>query len=544
MSRAVRCGTGFCYLPICTADVAKPCGAVAANAPVMGKGNEGLMTAIDTNTSTSNTNDVKPAGVVAHDWGWRHASRKDHALRHVDFEIKPGERVLLLGASGAGKSTLMAGLAGVLGGDDEGEQEGRLLVGGVDARSARGTSGLVLQDPDAQTILERVGDDVAFGCENLNLPKDEIWKRARAALDIVGLDYMRFDHSTRRLSGGQRQRLALAGVLAMHPGLLLLDEPTANLDPDGVREVHDAVRQVIERTGETLIVVEHHIDVWLDLVDRVIVLGRPDEASPCGGVIADGTPDEVFGSMGDVLAEGGAWVPGRSIAPCPAAHEPGETVLRADDLSFGREFPLGEHVNVEFHTGEVTALTGRNGVGKSTLALTLAGLLEPVAGHVRVAESMVPPHRANDVSGWKSRDLLGRIGMVFQEPEHQFVTSSVRDEVAVGPKSMGKSDGEAYRIADEMLERMRLARFAPANPFTLSGGEKRRLSVASMMAAAPKVLVMDEPTFGQDFTTWTQMVQLIADVRDSGSAVIMVTHDEALIEALGARRIVIGEREQ
>ena len=544
MSRAVRCGTGFCYLSICAAGAAKPCGAVAANAPVMGKGNEGLMTAIDTNTSTSNTNDVKPAGVVAHDWGWRHASRKDHALRHVDFEIKPGERVLLLGASGAGKSTLMAGLAGVLGGDDEGEQEGRLLVGGVDARSARGTSGLVLQDPDAQTILERVGDDVAFGCENLNLPKDEIWKRARAALDIVGLDYMRFDHSTRRLSGGQRQRLALAGVLAMHPGLLLLDEPTANLDPDGVREVHDAVRQVIERTGETLIVVEHHIDVWLDLVDRVIVLGRPDEASPCGGVIADGTPDEVFGSMGDVLAEGGAWVPGRSIAPCPAAHEPGETVLRADDLSFGREFPLGEHVNVEFHAGEVTALTGRNGVGKSTLALTLAGLLEPVAGHVRVAESMVPPHRANDVSGWKSRDLLGRIGMVFQEPEHQFVTSSVRDEVAVGPKSMGKSDGEAYRIADEMLERMRLARFAPANPFTLSGGEKRRLSVASMMAAAPKVLVMDEPTFGQDFTTWTQMVQLIADVRDSGSAVIMVTHDEALIEALGARRIVIGEREQ
>lgn len=517
---------------------------VTANAPVMGKGNEGLMTAIGTNTNTTDTNDVKPAGVVAHDWGWRHASRKDYALRHVDFEIKPGERVLLLGASGAGKSTLMAGLAGVLGGDDEGEQEGRLLVGGVDARSARGTSGLVLQDPDAQTILERVGDDVAFGCENLNLPKDEIWKRARAALDIVGLDYMRFDHSTRRLSGGQRQRLALAGVLAMHPGLLLLDEPTANLDPDGVREVHDAVRQVIERTGETLIVVEHHIDVWLDLVDRVIVLGRPDEASPCGGVIADGTPDEVFGSMGDVLAEGGAWVPGRSIAPCPAAHEPGETVLRADDLSFGREFPLGEHVNVEFHTGEVTALTGRNGVGKSTLALTLAGLLEPVAGHVRVAESMVPPHRANDVSGWKSRDLLGRIGMVFQEPEHQFVTSNVRDEVAVGPKSMGKSDGEAYRIADEMLERMRLARFAPANPFTLSGGEKRRLSVASMMAAAPKVLVMDEPTFGQDFTTWTQMVQLIADVRDSGSAVIMVTHDEALIEALGARRIVIGEWEQ
>ena len=239
-------------------------------------------------------------GVSARNWGWRHASRKDFALRHVDFDIRPGERVLLLGASGAGKSTLMAGLAGVLGGDDDGEQEGTLLVGGRDARKVRGVSGLVLQDPDAQTILERVGDDVAFGCENLGVPKDEIWQRARESLDIVGLDYMRFDHSTRKLSGGQRQRLALAGVLAMHPGLLLLDEPTANLDPDGVKEVHDAVKHVVERTGETLIVVEHHIDVWLDTVDRVIVLGKPDGNSLTGGVIADGTPGEVFGTLGDI----------------------------------------------------------------------------------------------------------------------------------------------------------------------------------------------------------------------------------------------------
>lgn len=495
-------------------------------------------------TAENTTEGSMGVSVQARDWGWRHASRKDFALRHVSFDIKPGERVLLLGASGAGKSTLMAGLAGVLGGDDDGEQEGHLLIGGVEARTARGISGLMLQDPDAQTILERVGDDAAFGCENLGLPKDEIWQRARESLDMVGLDYMRFDHSTRRLSGGQRQRLALAGVLAMHPGLLLLDEPTANLDPEGVKEVHDAVKRVVERTGETLIVVEHHIDVWLDTVDRVIVLGKPDGDSLVGGVIADGTPSEVFGAMGDVLAAGGAWVPGRAITHCPPAGQPGETVLYADDLSFGRGFPLGEHANIEFHAGEVTALTGRNGVGKSTLALTLAGLLKPLAGHVRMAEHLMPAHRANDVGTWKSRDLLGRVGMVFQEPEHQFVTSSVRDEIAVGPKSMGKSDEEAYRIADEMLERMNLKRFGPANPFTLSGGEKRRLSVASMLAAAPKVLVMDEPTFGQDFTTWTEMVRLIADVRDAGSAVIMVTHDEALIEALDARRIVVSEEEQ
>lgn len=485
------------------------------------------------------------AGVVARDWGWRHASRKDFALRHVDFTIQPGERVLLLGASGAGKSTLMSGLAGVLGGDDEGELEGELLIDGVDARQARGRSGLVLQDPDAQTILERVGDDTAFGCENLNLPKDEIWSRVRSSLDIVGLGYMKLDRSTRRLSGGQRQRLALAGVLAMHPGLLLLDEPTANLDPEGVKEVHDAVRHVLEQTRETLVVVEHHIDVWLDLVDRVIVLGKPEADSHVSGVIADGTPEEVFGSMASVLAKGGAWVPGRTIeSHTPESRQSsGDVVLRTEDLSFGRDFALGEHVNLVFHAGEITALTGKNGVGKSTLALTLAGLLKPISGHVSMDETMVPARRENDVFTWKSRDLLGRIGMVFQEPEHQFVASSVRDEAAVGPKSMGKSEEESYAIADNMLERMNLARFAQANPFTLSGGEKRRLSVASMLAAAPKVLVMDEPTFGQDFTTWTEMVKLIAGARDAGCSVIMVTHDEPLTETLGARRVLVSEGE-
>ena len=497
---------------------------------------------------TTDVQKVVAAGVTARDWGWRHASRKDFALRHVDFEIKPGERVLLLGASGAGKSTLMSGLAGVLGGDDEGEQEGELLVDGVDARHARGRCGLVLQDPDSQTILERAGDDTAFGCENLGLPKNEIWSRARSALDLVGLDYMQFNRSTRGLSGGQRQRLALAGVLAMHTGLLLLDEPTANLDPDGVKEVHDAVRHVLEQTHETLVVVEHHIDIWLDLVDRVIVLGKPEAGSNVGGVIADGTPDEVFGTMAQVLADGGAWVPGRTIASYAPQTERDQrqsqdVVLYAQDLSFGYGFPLGEHVNLEFHAGEVTALTGRNGVGKSTLGLTLAGLLKPIAGRVCVADDMVPKHRDNNVITWKSRDLLGRIGMVFQEPEHQFAASTVRDEVAIGPKSMGKTDEEAYDIADTVLERLNLKRFAKANPFTLSGGEKRRLSVASMLAAAPKVLVMDEPTFGQDYTTWMSMVQLIAGVRDHGCSVIMITHDEALVKSLDARRILVREGE-
>ena len=475
---------------------------------------------------------VDPAAVEASGWGWRHATRKDFALRAVDFTIRPGERVLLLGASGAGKSTMMAGLAGVLGGDEEGEQEGSLTIDGVDAREARGRVGLVLQDPDSQIILERLGDDAAFGCENLNVPREEIWQRVRESLDMVGLGGLELGRSTRHL----------AGVLAMKPGLLLLDEPTANLDPEGVIEVHDAVKKVIETTGQTMVVVEHHIDVWLDLVDRVIVLGRPDADSPAGAVIADGKPDEVFAQMGDVLAAGGAWVPGRAIPDYrPDDETRGETVLSTENLSFGRGTALGTGINLDFHAGEVTALMGPNGAGKSTMALTLAGLLKPIDGKVLIADSLKPPHAGQEPINWKSKELLGRIGMVFQEPEHQFASNFVRDEVAIGPKSMGHGEDEAYQTANRMLEQMNLTRFAKANPYTLSGGEKRRLSVASMLAAAPKVLVMDEPTFGQDFSTWTEMVKLIASIRDQGSCVIMVTHDEALVDALGARRVMFEE---
>ena len=490
---------------------------------------------------------ITPVGVEAKGWGWRHTTRKDFALRDVDLTIHPGEHVLLLGASGAGKSTLMAALAGVLGGPEEGDQEGSLAVDGIDPSVARGKVGLVLQDPDSQIILERVGDDAAFGCENLNVPRDEIWRRVRESLDLVGLDGIDLERSTRHLSGGQRQRLALAGVLAMRPGLLLLDEPTANLDPEGVREVHDAVRDVLANTGQTMVVVEHHIDVWLDLIDRVIVIGHPNPDSHVGGVIADGTPREVFGEYGDLLAAGGAWVPGRAIAErapqavaavrADAADEP---ALVTEDLSFGRGTALGEHIDLAFRSGEVTALMGPNGAGKSTLALTLAGLLKPLAGHVRVRSDIASGARGDEPDLWRSRELLGRIGMVFQEPEHQFAAPLVRDEVAIGPKSMGADEEKAYAIADEMLERMNLSRFAKANPYTLSGGEKRRLSVASMLAAAPRILVMDEPTFGQDFTTWTEMVDLIAGVRDQGCAVIVVTHDEPLVEALHARRIMFG----
>lgn len=465
-------------------------------------------------------------------------------MRDVSFRIDPGERVLLLGASGSGKSTLLHGLAGVLGGDEEGEAEGALLIDGVPAAQARGRAGLVLQDPDSQVILARVGDDVAFGCENLGVPRDEIWPRVGAALEAVGLD-VPLDHPTKALSGGQKQRLALAGALAMRPGLVILDEPTANLDPDGVGEVRDAVAAMLAAQDATLVVVEHRVDVWLPLVTRVIVLGD-------GGVVADGAPDAVLRERGAELAAAGVWVPGIPPAwPARASVAPGEVLLAARDVSVQRVKgqPVAHGIHLDVHAGEVLAITGPNGAGKSTLGLTLAGLLAPAAGEVSASAHLSGDAGPSPIR-WSSRQLLTRIGTVFQDPEHQLLARTVREELEVGPRALGLDDDQIARRVDELLERLRLDRLARANPYTLSGGEKRRLTVAAALATAPRVLVLDEPTFGQDARTWAELVALLARLRDGdvghkgGSSIVAITHDLDVVAALGASRFELASQRE
>lgn len=478
---------------------------------------------------------VRAAGVRAAGWGWRHAGRRASAVSALDLVIEPGERVLLLGASGAGKSTLLAGLAGVLGGDEDGHASGELLIDRVAAARARGRVGLVLQDPDASVILTTVGDDVAFGCENLAIPRDEIWHRVRESIAAVGLD-VPLDHPTSRLSGGQKQRLALAGALAMRPGLLLLDEPTANLDPDGVHEVRDAVARVLDRTGATLVVVEHRVSVWLPLVTRVIVL------SPDGGVLADGDPNAVLGARGAELAAAGVWVPDLPpTVPIRRAGTAGDILMAGHAVSIGRRRSeiVRDGIDFTVRSGELLAITGPNGSGKSTLALTIGGLI-PLLGGELVATDALASGAGPSPIRWKSRALLTRIGSVFQDPEHQFLTATVRDELAVGPRALGLETRAIDERVDEILERLALARLARANPFTLSGGEKRRLSVGTAIATRPRLLVLDEPTFGQDARTWTEVVHLLAALLDDGCAAVAVTHDDEFTRVLASGTLALG----
>ncbi|WP_341955621.1 ATP-binding cassette domain-containing protein [Microbacterium sp. LWH13-1.2] len=484
------------------------------------------------------TSPTTPATLEARGWGWRYATRLRWAVRDVDLRIEPGERVLLLGASGSGKSTLLQGFGGVLGGADEGETQGALLVDGQKPADARGRVGMVLQDPDTQTILARVGDDVAFGCENLGIPRDEIWQRVRQALDAVDLD-VALDRSTAALSGGQKQRLALAGVLAMRPGAILLDEPTANLDPQGVQDVRDAVAAALDVSGATLVVIEHRIDVWLPLVTRVVVLGAAPEGTV---VLADGNPDEVLGARGAELAASGVWVPGHPPAtPSAPSQRPGETLLEARGLSVSRRrgLAVAGPFDIEVHAGEALGVTGANGAGKSTLGLTLAGLIPAESGLVSALPALAAGERS-DPFRWSSRALLTRIATVMQTPEHQLLAKTVRDELSVGPRALKLPEAEIAVRVDDLLDRLRLTSLAGANPYTLSGGEKRRLTVAAALATRPRMLVLDEPTFGQDATTWAELVGLIARLRDEGTAIVAISHDEAVLDALRARRIEVG----
>jgi energy-coupling factor transport system ATP-binding protein len=461
-------------------------------------------------------------------FGWRHAGRKAWAVRGVDLRVERGERVLLLGPSGAGKSTLLAALAGLLA-DDSGEQEGIAEIDGLDPRKARERVGIVFQDPESQLVMARAGDDVAFGLENRGVPADQIWPRVDEALDRVGFRYGR-DRATAALSGGEQQRLALAGVLALRPDLLLLDEPTANLDPTGAALVRAALRAAVDR-DTTVVLVEHRLAEALPLVDRVVVL----EAG--GGVRADGSPEAVFAVHGDALAAEGVWVPGRPVAPRRAATAPGDELLVASRVAL---VPRLAPTDLCVRSGEALAVLGPNGTGKSTLALLLGGLVKPGSGRVGAtpalagADAARPPHR------WRAPALTRRIGSVFQDPEHQFVSSTVFDELALGPRRIGLPDAAVRSTVDGLLARLRLERLARANPYTLSGGEARRLSVATALATAPRVLVLDEPTFGQDRRTWVELVDLLAGLRDAGHGIVAVTHDTDFVTALADRTVAPG----
>ncbi len=462
------------------------------------------------------------ARITAQGWGFQYPGRSSTALSDVSFTIEPGELVVLMGASGSGKSTLLAALAGTL---PEGGDSGELHVVGPAGGAVVPRVGLVQQEPEGNIVMERVGDDVAFPLENAAVPAAHIWSRVAGALDAVGLDVAP-DRDTGRLSGGQQQLLAVAAASVADPHLLLLDEPTANLDPDSAARVLAAVEAVRAAHGCTVVVVEHRVEAWLARADRVLVAEDGSVRSWDPAALA-----AHLRAQPDSAAR--VWVDHTHLPRRVPLAPPGEVVLTARGVLVVDRLP---EVDLELRSGEVVAVTGPPGVGKSTLLACLAGLLTPTSGTVQVLGPTAGRHRA-DPWRWASADVAGTFGVVFQNPEHQFVTGRVVDEVHHGLVGAGIEESQAAGRAARMLDRLHLTHLADADPFTLSGGEQRRLSVGTALALDPGILLLDEPTFGQDPATWAELVGIIADHRDAGGAVVMATHDPDLVRSLAAREV-------
>ncbi len=497
----------------------------------------------------------------------RYYSRRRPAVRSVDLHIHDGESVLLLGPSGCGKSTLALTLNGLIPHSLEAELRGSVQLDGFDTQHTplaqlTQRAGIVFQDPESQFITLNVEDEIAFGLENLCLPPAEIHHRIGEALNAVRLAHLR--HApVWALSGGQKQRVALASLLAMRPPTLIFDEPTANLDPLGAHEVFEQIA-ALRRSGQhTLVLIEHRLDALMDSIDRVIVL--EDDGQP----VLDGAPSAVFAhAHAGTLQRLGVWVPQVSLLAhrvglqhtpvtleqalpmlaarlksAPRNGKPrttaptqikGRVAVRVQGLSYAYgDRAVLRDVHLDVHEGECLAIVGANGAGKTTLARHMAGIVTPPPGTVFV--------RGLDVSRTPAAQLMRHVGFVFQNPEHQFVSNSVADELRYSLRHAQHPPSQIESQVEALLARFKLQRYAHVNPFMLSHGEKRRLSVAAILATARDVLILDEPTFGQDQHTAQTLMQMLRDLQREGHTIIFTTHDMTLVAEYADRVAVLKE---
>jgi len=423
----------------------------------------------------------------------------------------------VVGPSGSGKSTLARAIAGLMPWSVPGRMAGELTVDGlvVDTGTAPAVIervGVVFQDPSSQLVMERAEDDVAFGLEGRGWSRERMRARVPDALAEAGLAGFE-RRRTARLSGGEQQRLALAGAFAPRPGLLVLDEPTANLDPPGASAFAARLAAVRSARAATVVLVEHRAELAWPLADLVLALGAD------GAPLGFGPPGEILARSRDVLAEAGIWLPDEPLPPLPLRSSggagTGEPVVEAHDVAFAFERGVAvlRGVDLAVGPGERVALLGPNGSGKSTLGRLLVGLLRPAAGRVRLAGA--------DPSRLAPHDLARRAGYVMQDPERGFLGATVEADLL-----LGLATGERQRAGDvaDALG-LPMAAFGRRNPFTLSGGEQRRLSLASQLVRRPSLLVLDEPTFGQDRRGYGALLGLLRAGVDEGTAIVAATHD-------------------
>lgn len=522
---------------------------------------------------------TRPPALVVEDYTFWFRAPMDEvippALENVSFTIEQGEFVLILGRSGSGKSTLALNLVGIYPDYFGGRNQGRISInhperGLINRRELEPGErfqivNMLFQNPEDQIVTLSVEEEVAFALENYLMAPSEIHPRIDRALDLVGLKGFR-ERSTLKLSGGEKQRVALAAMLAMEPRILILDEPTSNLDPVGTADVLETIDRIRERLDITLLVIEHEVDAVFDRVDRILLVDGKTVHGPHD-------PRTFLDRHGlDVRDDLGLWIPQavevalelrnagipvprlplngdelvESLAPNGAltvsSTGPKETTatvgetsapaIEVRDVSFSYgEGDVLRGVRLQAYRNELLAIVGQNGSGKSTLAQLFNGILTPTKGQVLV--------EGKPTTDYKFAQLVKRVAYIFQVPEKQFIRTTVFDEIAHGLRALKLTEAETEKRVVEFLERLRLLEDRDRSPYVLSHGQKRRLSVACMVAAKPDVIVLDEPTFGQDYQQAQRLMQLLRSLADEGAAVVFITHDMRLVAEYADRCAVL-----
>ena len=501
-------------------------------------------------------------------FSFQYRAQKKPTLKEINLDIYPGERVLIAGPSGCGKSTLAGCINGLNPFSNPGECSGELIVDGVDAPKSSifqlsAHVGTVLQDPDGQFIGLTVGEDIAFALENSCMPQDEMHEITRHAAELVGIqDHL--DYAPHELSGGQKQRVSLAGVMVDQVKILLFDEPLANLDPATGKQTIELIDEIQEKTDTTVVIIEHRLEdvLWRD-VDRIVLMGD-------GKILADLHPDELLSTR--LLEENGIreplyltalryagvelapakkpahvdsvvidkadrkkmtdWFWSRSAAEAEKEHEP---LLEVRNLTFGYErgSQTLRDVSLTIHKGEMVSIVGKNGAGKSTFSKLVCGFETPDSGEILF--------QGRDLLQENIRHRAKHIGYVMQNPNQMISKTMIFDEVALSLRNMGKSEEEIREKVEETLKVCGLFPFRNWPVSALSFGQKKRVTIASVLVQDPELIILDEPTAGQDFHHYTEIMEFLRGLNEKGVTVVMITHDMHLMLEYTPRALVFAD---
>lgn len=501
---------------------------------------------------------------------FKYRSQVEPTLRDINLKIYPGEKVLIIGPSGSGKSTLANCINGLVPFSYSGDTEGTLTIKGQDPNKLGifGLSkivGTVLQDTDGQFIGLTVAEDIAFALENDCVPTEDMHRMVDGVAEVVDVKNL-LDHAPTELSGGQKQRVSMGGVMIDDVEVLLFDEPLANLDPATGKRAIELIDRIQKDQNKTIVIIEHRLeDVLYRDVDRIVVVGE-------GKIVADTTPDELL--AGDILMQEGIreplYVTALKHAGCkirPENHPQhvdtmefapymaqvqnwfaesrntkkecsGEDVLQITDLNFSyrKDQPILKNVNLSVKKGEMMAIVGKNGAGKTTLSSLICGFLTPNSGSIYL--------NGEDISPLTIKERGEHIGIVMQNPNQMISKSMIFDEVALGLQVRGVPEDEIKERVYETLKICGLYPFRNWPISALSFGQKKRVTIASILVMNPEILILDEPTAGQDYRHYTEIMEFLKSINEErGTTIIMITHDMHLMLEYTDRAFVIADGE-